>query len=123
MPWIVFALKPGGSGEERRDMSFELLYMQILCVGVLILAAHFGGRLSRRLHFGEVVGQVIGGLVAGPVLLYFLGHEFPAYREALESLHFFTFLFLNFPSGLVLYWLVNNVITIGQQYVSQKRKS
>ncbi len=34
----------------------------------------------------------------------------------------FTFLFLNFPSGLVLYWLVNNVITIGQQYVSQKRK-
>jgi len=35
----------------------------------------------------------------------------------------FTFLFLNFPSGLVLYWLVNNIITIGQQYVSQKRKS
>lgn len=34
----------------------------------------------------------------------------------------FTFLFLNFPSGLVLYWLVNNVLTIGQQYVSQKRK-
>jgi len=35
----------------------------------------------------------------------------------------FTFLFLNFPSGLVLYWLVNNVLTIGQQYVTQKRKS
>ena len=28
---------------------------------------------------------------------------------------FFTFLFLNFPSGLVLYWLVNNVLTIAQQ--------
>ncbi len=28
----------------------------------------------------------------------------------------FTFLFLNFPSGLVIYWLVNNVLTIGQQY-------
>jgi len=28
----------------------------------------------------------------------------------------FTFMFLNFPSGLVLYWLVNNVLTIGQQY-------
>ncbi len=27
----------------------------------------------------------------------------------------FTFMFLNFPSGLVLYWLVNNVLTIGQQ--------
>jgi YidC/Oxa1 family membrane protein insertase len=28
----------------------------------------------------------------------------------------FTFMFLNFPSGLVLYWLVNNILTIGQQY-------
>jgi len=28
----------------------------------------------------------------------------------------FTFMFINFPAGLVLYWLVNNVLTIGQQY-------
>ena len=28
----------------------------------------------------------------------------------------FTFMFINLPSGLVLYWLVNNVLTIGQQY-------
>lgn len=28
----------------------------------------------------------------------------------------FTFLFLNFPSGLVIYWLVNNLLTIAQQY-------
>jgi len=28
----------------------------------------------------------------------------------------FTFMFLNFPSGLVLYWLVNNILTIAQQY-------
>lgn len=28
----------------------------------------------------------------------------------------FTFMFLNFPSGLVLYWLVNNVLTIVQQW-------
>jgi YidC/Oxa1 family membrane protein insertase len=27
----------------------------------------------------------------------------------------FTFMFLNFPSGLVLYWLVNNILTIAQQ--------
>lgn len=27
----------------------------------------------------------------------------------------FTFMFLNFPSGLVIYWLVNNILTIGQQ--------
>ncbi|MEW6595390.1 MAG: membrane protein insertase YidC [Thermodesulfobacteriota bacterium] len=29
----------------------------------------------------------------------------------------FTFMFLNFASGLVLYWLVNNLLTIGQQYL------
>lgn len=28
----------------------------------------------------------------------------------------FTFMFLQFPSGLVLYWLVNNLLTILQQY-------
>ncbi len=30
----------------------------------------------------------------------------------------FTFFFLNFPAGLVLYWLVNNVLTIAQQIVT-----
>ncbi|TMB56336.1 MAG: membrane protein insertase YidC [Deltaproteobacteria bacterium] len=30
----------------------------------------------------------------------------------------FTYMFMNFPAGLVLYWLVNNVLTIGQQYLS-----
>ncbi len=28
----------------------------------------------------------------------------------------FTYMFTNFPAGLVLYWLVNNVLTIAQQY-------
>ena len=32
----------------------------------------------------------------------------------------FTFLFLNFPSGLVIYWLVNNILSIAQQYYIQK---
>lgn len=34
----------------------------------------------------------------------------------------FTFMFLSFPSGLVLYWLVNNVLSIAQQYYIQKAK-
>jgi YidC/Oxa1 family membrane protein insertase len=34
---------------------------------------------------------------------------------------FFTFMFLNFPAGLVLYWLVNNMLQIGQQYYIQKK--
>ncbi len=29
----------------------------------------------------------------------------------------FTVMFLEFPTGLVLYWLVNNVLSIGQQYL------
>ncbi len=33
----------------------------------------------------------------------------------------FTFMFLNFPSGLVIYWLVNNILTIGQQYYINKK--
>ena len=32
----------------------------------------------------------------------------------------FTFMFINFPAGLVLYWLVNNVLTIGQQYLMMR---
>jgi YidC/Oxa1 family membrane protein insertase len=33
---------------------------------------------------------------------------------------FLTIFFMNFPSGLVLYWLVQNIIQIGQQYLMNK---
>jgi YidC/Oxa1 family membrane protein insertase len=33
----------------------------------------------------------------------------------------FTFMFLNFPSGLVLYWLTNNLLTILQQYLIRRQ--
>ncbi|MBQ0756896.1 MAG: membrane protein insertase YidC, partial [Amphritea sp.] len=33
----------------------------------------------------------------------------------------FTFFFLWFPAGLVLYWLVNNVLSITQQYIINKQ--
>ncbi len=32
----------------------------------------------------------------------------------------FTFLFLSFPAGLVIYWTVNNILTISQQYYIYK---
>ncbi len=32
----------------------------------------------------------------------------------------FTAMFWNFPSGLVVYWLTNNILTIGQQYVMNR---
>ena len=33
----------------------------------------------------------------------------------------FTFIFINFSSGLVLYWLVNNILSISQQYYVQQK--
>ncbi len=35
----------------------------------------------------------------------------------------FTVIFINFSSGLVLYWLVNNILSIIQQYYVQKQKA
>lgn len=35
----------------------------------------------------------------------------------------FTVIFINFSSGLVLYWLVNNVLSISQQYFVQKKNA
>jgi YidC/Oxa1 family membrane protein insertase len=32
----------------------------------------------------------------------------------------FTFLFLSFPSGLVLYWLVSNLLQISQQVIENR---
>ncbi|HBN27028.1 MAG TPA: membrane protein insertase YidC [Desulfobacteraceae bacterium] len=33
----------------------------------------------------------------------------------------FTVIFINFSSGLVLYWLINNIVSISQQYYIQKK--
>jgi YidC/Oxa1 family membrane protein insertase len=33
----------------------------------------------------------------------------------------FTFFFLWFPSGLVLYWLVNNILSAAQQFYVNKK--
>lgn len=34
----------------------------------------------------------------------------------------FTFMFLSFPAGLVIYWLVNNLLTIAQQWIIYRQK-
>lgn len=35
----------------------------------------------------------------------------------------FTFMFLNFPSGLVIYWLINNLLTITQQLIIRRQSA
>jgi YidC/Oxa1 family membrane protein insertase len=45
----------------------------------------------------------------------------PAQRRLFMLMPFiFGFMFMNFPSGLVLYWLVNNILTIGQQVLTER---
>jgi len=91
--------------------------MQIFEMGLLILAAYGGGRLAHKLKIGEVVGQIIGGVLVGPHFLellhklilhfdplrnsavftpiyHFYDSSFSEYSEVLESYHFFVFLFL-----------------------------
>ena len=35
----------------------------------------------------------------------------------------FTFLLATFPSGMVVYWTINNILSIGQQYILLKKQS
>jgi len=45
----------------------------------------------------------------------------PAQRRMFMLMPFiFGFMFMSFPSGLVLYWLVNNIFTIGQQILTER---
>jgi YidC/Oxa1 family membrane protein insertase len=45
----------------------------------------------------------------------------PTQRKLFMMMPFiFGFMFMSFPSGLVLYWLVNNVLTIGQQVLTDR---
>jgi YidC/Oxa1 family membrane protein insertase len=34
----------------------------------------------------------------------------------------FTFMFWNFPSGLVMYWLTNSIMTMAEQYFIMKNQ-
>ncbi len=98
-------------------MELHHIKMQILETGLLVLAAYAGGKLAEKLRIGEVVGQILGGVLVGPHFLelvhrlleeheglreyvvfrpiyHFYDTRFPEYAEILSSYHFFVFLFL-----------------------------
>ena len=73
--------------------------IQMISLGMIILAAHLGGKLCRRLHFSEVTGQILGGALVGPYFLYTCG-ILPGglagvYTEVVHAFHFFIFVFLS----------------------------
>ncbi|BAU24165.1 preprotein translocase subunit YajC [Caldimicrobium thiodismutans] len=83
-----------------------------------------------RLYLGNLVIPWLGGI---PVLTILMGVSMffqqkltptsmdPTQEKIMLILPiFFTVLFINFPSGLVLYWFVNNLLSIGQQLITFK---
>ncbi len=98
-------------------MELQHMKLQILELGLIILAAYIGGLAARRLKIGEVIGQIFGGILVGPHFLilvqrllykyesienykifkpvyYFFNHGFEDYSRIFEDYHFFVFLFL-----------------------------
>ncbi|HCE79277.1 MAG TPA: membrane protein insertase YidC, partial [Thermodesulfobacterium commune] len=83
-----------------------------------------------RLYIGNLVIPYLGGI---PVLTILMGISMylqqkltPSSPDPMQAKImlfmpiFFTILFINFPSGLVLYWFVNNLLSIVQQYFTLK---
>jgi mannitol/fructose-specific phosphotransferase system IIA component (Ntr-type)/NhaP-type Na+/H+ or K+/H+ antiporter len=111
-------------------MSLSHMELQILELGLLVLAAYFGGRIARKIHIGEVIGQIMGGVLVGPHFLLlvnrglqshpkiqglsimgplnlFFENRFNDYSTIMEGAHFFVFLFLGivaFSLGEELHW-------------------
>jgi fructose-specific phosphotransferase system IIA component len=98
-------------------MELQFMKMQIMEIGLLIIAAYIGGTIAKKLKIGEVVGQILGGIVVGPHFLKlvhnilqhynayensallkpvytFFNTDFAKYTEILQSFQFFVFLFL-----------------------------
>lgn len=72
--------------------------IQMIAVGLLLLAAHLGGKLTDKLGLSDVTGQLLGGIMVGPYALGLLGiFKGPfeeGYNWAFQSFHFFTIVFL-----------------------------
>jgi mannitol/fructose-specific phosphotransferase system IIA component (Ntr-type)/Kef-type K+ transport system membrane component KefB len=87
----MFTLKLIAAAQE------NLVPIQMMTLGLLILAAHLGGKLFERLGFSVVTGQLLGGVIVGPWALKALGilPEGAGYEQAVESFSFFTFIFVS----------------------------
>ena len=57
-------------------MDLQHMKLQIMCLGLVILAAYVGGLIARRLKIGEVIGQIFGGIIVGPHFLILIRRLF-----------------------------------------------
>ncbi|HYA41021.1 MAG TPA: membrane protein insertase YidC [Syntrophobacteraceae bacterium] len=88
-------------------------------------------KLGFSIDFSSVplLGSMIGNLDGVPVLTILMGLTMfiqqkmtpttgdPRQEKIMLIMPImFTFFFINFPAGLVLYWFVNNILSIAQQY-------
>lgn len=111
---------------------FFALY-KVLLVSIELRSAPFMLWITDLSAPDTLFGHVAGFSVGGP-LPYLMGITMVIQQKMTPSsvdpkqakmMMFmpviFTFMFLNFASGLVLYWLVNNVLSIAQQfYINRK---
>ena len=75
----------------------NLVPIQMVTLGLLILAAHLGGKLFDRCGLSVATGQLLGGVLVGPWALQTIG-LLPAsvpYAEAVASFGFFIFIFVS----------------------------
>ncbi len=74
------------------------LAVQGVCLGLLMLSAYFCGRLTHKLRLGQMIGQLIGGVLVGPYFLETVGVleklHMHGYHAAFDSFHFVIFTFL-----------------------------
>ena len=119
------------------QIPFFISFYQILGGSIELMHAPFMGWINDlsapdRLYLGFDIPYV-GGL---PILTLLMGASMFIQQKMTPSTGdptqakmmmmmpvVFTFIFINMPSGLVLYWLVNNLLSIGQQYYTNKAKA
>ncbi|MBD3309478.1 hypothetical protein GF339_23975 [candidate division KSB3 bacterium] len=73
----------------------EALHIQVLSFGLLVLVAHFMGKLTSHLNLGELIGQLLGGMLVNPYLLKVVHVSGEQYTLAFQNFYFFTFVFLS----------------------------
>ncbi len=79
------------------DPTVNLVPIQMATLGLLILAAHLGGKLFDRWGLSVATGQLLGGVLVGPWALQTLGIlpvSMP-YHDAVSSFQFFIFIFVS----------------------------